>query len=88
MMDDYGIKIGDKVQCGVYVLGEWKPTNTGIVVSQTSDGSVSGVDRMSLHGGAPWVVQEATSHLRTLPDNVMYTAEPAKYSGLCVINWT
>ena len=68
-MDDYGIKIGDKVQCGVYVLGEWKPTNTGIVVSQTSDGSVSGVDRMSLHGGAPWVVQEATSHLRTLPDN-------------------
>ena len=63
-MDNYGIKIGDKVQCGVYVLGEWKPTSPGIVVSQTSDGSVSGVDVMSLHGGAPWVRQEATSQLR------------------------
>lgn len=68
-MYEYEIKVGDKVQCGVYVLGEWKPTNIGIVVSQTSDGSVSGVDRMSLHGGAPWVVQEATSHLRKLGHN-------------------
>lgn len=74
-MDGYGIKVGDKVQCGVYVLGEWKPTNIGIVVSQTSDGSVSGVDRMSLHGGAPWVVQEATSHLRALPDNEDYIGD-------------
>ena len=63
-MNDYGIKIGDKVQCGDHILGEWKPTSLGVVVSQTSDGSVSGVDVMSLHGGAPWVRQEATSHLR------------------------
>lgn len=72
-MNDYEIKVGDRVQCGVYVLGEWMPTAAGVVVSQTSDGSVSGVDRMSLRGGAPWVVQEATSHLRTLPDNAKVT---------------
>ena len=66
-MNDYGIKVGDKVQCGVHVLGEWKPTSVGVVVSQTVDGSVSGVDVMSLHGGAPWVRQEATIHLRRVP---------------------
>ncbi len=66
-MEHQGIKIGDKVRSGVYVLNEWRPMHTGIVVSQTADGSVSGVDRMSLHGGAPWVVQEQTSHLRKIP---------------------
>lgn len=58
------IKVGDKVRVGVYVLNEWRPMGTGIVVSQSSDKSVSGVDMMSLHGGAPWVRQEVTSHLR------------------------
>ena len=43
------IKVGDKVRVGV---------------SQSVDKSVSGVDMMSLHGGAPWVRQEVTSHLR------------------------
>ncbi len=63
------INIGDKVEYGIHVLGKWVPSGIGIVISQTSDGSVSGVDRMSLHGGAPWVVQEATNHLRLLPLN-------------------
>jgi hypothetical protein len=65
-MEHQRIKIGDKVRSGVYVLGEWRPMHIGIVVSQTADGSVSGVDRMSLHGGAPWVVHEQTSHLRKI----------------------
>lgn len=58
------IQVGDRVRCGVYVLGEWYPTYVGIVVSQTVDGSVSGVDVMGLHGGAPWVHQEVTNSLR------------------------
>ena len=58
------IKIGDKVCTGVYVLNEWRPMQTGIVVAQSFDGSTSDVDVMSLHGGRPWVLKEATSHLR------------------------
>lgn len=58
------IKIGDKVQCGVFVCNEWQPTAVGIVVDKTSDGSCCAVDVMSLHGGAPWVRWEATTHLR------------------------
>lgn len=61
------IKVGDTVQTGVSVLGNWVPMSVGIVVSQTSDRSVSGVDIMSLHGGAPWVIQEQTTHLRKVP---------------------
>jgi hypothetical protein len=66
-MEHQGIKVGDKVQCGVYVLNEWRPMHSGFVVSQSSDGSISGVDIMSHHGGAPWVHQEQTSHLRKVP---------------------
>lgn len=62
------IKIGDRVRCGVYVMGEWRPSSAGIVVSQTPDGTVCGVDIMSLHGGAPWVRQECTNHLRLEPE--------------------
>lgn len=60
------IRIGDKVRCGVYVGGEWRPSEMGIVVTQSFDRSVSGVDVMSLHGGRPWVRQEQTSHLRKI----------------------
>ncbi len=60
------IKIGDRVQVGVYVGRKWVPMHAGIVVSQTFDGSVFGVDIMSLHGGAPWVIQEQANHLRNL----------------------
>lgn len=63
------INIGDKVQTGVYVLGEWRPVHVGIVVSQTYDKSVSSVDIMSLHGGKPWIVREDTSHLRKLQES-------------------
>lgn len=61
------ITVGDKVQTGVYVLGEWTSLQTGIVVSRSCDGTVCGVDVMSLHGGAPWVLQERTDHLRKIP---------------------
>lgn len=61
------IRLGDKVRTGVFVNGEWRPGSPGFVVSQTADGSISGVDIMSLHGGAPWVLQERTDHLRKEP---------------------
>ena len=54
MNDD--IQVGDRVRCGVFVAGEWRPMHVGIVV-QTVFG-LCAVDRMSLHGGAPWVVWE------------------------------
>lgn len=57
------IKVGDKVRTGVYVLGKWIPASIGVVVAQSFDGSVSDVDVMSLHGGAPWVRKEQTNHL-------------------------
>ena len=61
------INIGDRVRTGVYIGGEWRPSSPGIVVSKTPDGSVCGVDIMSLHGGRPWVLQERTDHLRPEP---------------------
>jgi hypothetical protein len=64
MSEDTSIKVGDTVTTGVYVLGEWKGMQQGVVVSQSSDGSVSDVDVMSLHGGQPWIRKEVTSHLR------------------------
>ena len=63
------IKVGSKVQCGVYVLGEYVPTCEGIVVKQSSDGSVSQVDVTSLHGDAHWLIWEATEHLRLVEDS-------------------
>ena len=67
MPDQEGaIKIGDKVRCGVYVGGEWRPMESGIVVDQSLDRATSSVDVMSLHGGRPWVRQEQTSHLRKI----------------------
>ncbi len=37
-MSEQEIKVGDMVQTGVYVLGEWRPSYTGRVVQQSSDG--------------------------------------------------
>ena len=62
------MQIGDKVKTGVYVLNEWKPMHTGIVVEQSSDRTLSEVDIMSLHGGAPWIHTERTDHLRKIGD--------------------
>jgi hypothetical protein len=58
------ITVGDKVETAVFIGMERKPMSIGIVVSQSADKSLSDVDIMSLHGGAPWVVTEATIHLR------------------------
>ena len=60
------ITIGDKVQCGIFIQREWSPTCIGVIVSKTNDGSVCGVDVMSLHGGSPWVRQEITIHLKRI----------------------
>lgn len=65
-MSDHDIKVGDMVQTGVYVLGEWRPSRSGRVVHLSPDGTVAQVDVMSHHGGRPWVHYEATSHLRKL----------------------
>lgn len=62
------IELGDKVKTGVYVLDEWKPMYTGIVVDQSFDRTISQVDVMSLHGGAPWIHAERTDHLRKIED--------------------
>ena len=59
----------DRITVGSYVLGEYVPAYAGVVVKQSSDGSVSQVDCGSLHGGAPWLVWEATEHLRLVEDS-------------------
>lgn len=68
-MDDYGIKVGDMVQTGVYVAGEWRAGNRGRVIAQSFDGSVSQVDIGSPHGCAPWTYTEATNHLRKIEED-------------------
>lgn len=65
-MEDNEIKVGDMVRTGVYVLGEWRPSYLGRVVRMSGDGSVSEVDVMGHHGGAPWIRLEQTSHLRKM----------------------
>lgn len=57
------MKLGDHVRSHVSVLGKRVPMHDGIVVEVSADGGVCKVDRMSLHGGAPWIVHEATSDL-------------------------
>jgi len=61
------INIGDRVRTGVYVMNEWRPSSSGIVVGKSADGTLAQVDIMSLHGGAPWVRTEQISHLRKEP---------------------
>lgn len=65
-MSDYEINVGDKVQIGVYICGEWRSCSTGVVVQMSPDGTVSQVDIMSLHGGRPWIVFEKTAHLHKI----------------------
>ena len=57
------IKVGDTVKTGVYVLGQFKPMHTGVVVHQSDDRSVSWVDVGSLRGCQPWLRIEVTSQL-------------------------
>lgn len=56
---------GTRVQTHVSVMGKRVPMHVGIVVRDYMDGTVD-VDRMSLHGGASWVVREAKSDLEPL----------------------
>jgi len=58
------IRVGDKVETCVYVCGERRPMNRGMVVRVHS--GYCDVDIGSLHGCAPWVVGEVTSHLRKI----------------------
>ena len=62
------IRVGDKVQTGVYVMNEWRGCATGFVVAQSFDGTVCDVDIMSHRGGAPWITKERTDHLRLVID--------------------
>ena len=79
-MSEQGIKVGDMVQTGVYVLGEWRGIYTGRVVQQSSDGTTCQVDVMSHNGGRPWVHFEATIHLRKLDTpNVELTGAARPY---------
>lgn len=56
---------GKRVQSYVSVLGKQVAMHQGIVVEDNDTGTCR-VDRMSLHGGAPWIVHEAKSSLRVI----------------------
>jgi hypothetical protein len=70
------IKVGSRVRSNVYVNGERVPMHVGIV-TEVRDGCCA-VDRMSLHGGAPWIVWEATSQLSLVPDAALSRSEQTK----------
>lgn len=55
-MTDEKINIGDAVRCFVPVGGRMIPMHNG-TVTEIRDGYYM-VDRMSLHGGAPWIEAE------------------------------
>ena len=54
-------KVGDRVRTGVYVCGEWKGCELGIVTRVVDSGTIE-VDVMSLHGGRPWIKLERADH--------------------------
>ena len=62
------IKIGDKVRTGVYVCGVFKPMWLGTVTEMSHDGTTASVDIGSMHGCAPNIRLEQTSHLRREPE--------------------
>ena len=57
--------VGDKVQIGVYVCGEWKPIRVGII-TRVIDAQLVEVDVGTLHGCSPWKHIEQLSHLRPI----------------------
>ncbi len=57
------MNVGDKVRTGVYVCGEWKGMQIGIITRRINDQLVE-VDIGTLHGCAPWTRIEQESHLR------------------------
>lgn len=56
---------GKKVETCVFVCGERRPMNKGIV-TRDDDSGVCEVDIGSLHGCAPWLVLENKAHLRVV----------------------
>jgi hypothetical protein len=62
---EHKMNVGDKVQTGVYVCGEWAPMHTGIIVSRVNSQLVN-VDIGSLHGCAPWIRLEEESKLQVI----------------------
>lgn len=56
---------GKRVETAVFVGGERKPVQQGIVVEDNDTGTCK-VDIGSLHGCAPWFVYENKSHLRVV----------------------
>lgn len=63
------MKVGDKVQTGVYVTGQFVEMGVGIIVRLSDDGASATVDIMSLHGGRPWLVSQPTTHLRPIHES-------------------
>jgi hypothetical protein len=61
------IQVGSRVRCGIYVMGVWVPMHSGIVTHDYRDGTYD-VDRMSQHGGAPWIVREQFVRLEPAGD--------------------
>jgi len=55
-MREKEFSIGDLVETGVYIFGERIPMSKGRITSIHS--GYCKVDIMSLHGGAPWIVDE------------------------------
>ncbi len=58
------MNVGDKVETAVFVCGKRVPMWQGIIVRVHS--GYCDVDIGSLHGAAPWIVSENTSHLLKL----------------------
>ena len=55
-------KLGDKVITGVYISTKFQPMASGIIVGV--HGGYCDVDTMSLHGGAPWIIQYRNTHMK------------------------
>ena len=55
-------KVGDRVRNGVYVCGEYRPMEDGVVTRVCS--GYCEVDVMSHRGGAPWIKLISWGELR------------------------
>lgn len=58
------IKIGDKVQMGVFVARRWRPTLKGIVTNISHDGTLATIDAGTMHGCEPDIYVEPVALLR------------------------
>lgn len=65
--DDYGYRIGDWVETGVYVCGEWISVYRGRIVSSPSSGLYN-VDVCAGTCAAPWIHLESYTSIRLAED--------------------